>query len=58
MVRRTLTVGAVGAGAVLSARVLLRPQLKTPRRLVDWDNVRRIAVSRTGVAGSGQGINV
>jgi coenzyme F420 biosynthesis associated uncharacterized protein len=48
IVRRTLTVGAVGAGAVLSARVLLRPHLETPRRLVDWDDVRRIAVSRTG----------
>jgi coenzyme F420 biosynthesis associated uncharacterized protein len=48
IVRRTLTVGAVGAGAVLSARVLLRPHAETPRRLVDWDNVRRIAVSRTG----------
>ena len=48
LVRRTLTVGAVGAGAVLSARVLLRPQLKAPRRLVDWDDVRRIAVSRSG----------
>jgi coenzyme F420 biosynthesis associated uncharacterized protein len=48
VVRRTLTIGAVGAGAVLSARVLLRPQVKTPRRLVDWDDVRRIAVSRSG----------
>jgi coenzyme F420 biosynthesis associated uncharacterized protein len=53
LVRRTLAVGAVGAGAVLSARVLLRPQLQTPRRLVDWDDVRRIAVSRTGAAGVG-----
>jgi coenzyme F420 biosynthesis associated uncharacterized protein len=58
MVRRTLAVGAVGAGAVLSARVLLRPQLQTPRRLIDWDSVRRIAVSRTGDAGTGVGINV
>jgi coenzyme F420 biosynthesis associated uncharacterized protein len=49
VVRRTLAVGAVGAGAVLSARVLLRPQVKTPRRLVDWQDVRRIAVARTGV---------
>jgi coenzyme F420 biosynthesis associated uncharacterized protein len=51
IVRRTLTVGVVGAGAVLSARVLLRPHVETPRRLVDWDNVRRIALSRTGVSG-------
>jgi coenzyme F420 biosynthesis associated uncharacterized protein len=50
VVRRTLTVGAVGAGAVISARVLLRPQVKTQRRLVDWDDVRRIAVARTGAA--------
>jgi coenzyme F420 biosynthesis associated uncharacterized protein len=48
IVRRTLTVGAVGAAAVLSARVLLRPHVETPRRLVDWDEVRRIALSRTG----------
>ena len=57
-VRRTLAVGAVGAGAVLSARVLLRPQPQTARRLVDWDDVRRIAVSRTGDPGRGAGINV
>lgn len=58
MVRRTLALGAVGAGAVLSARVLLRPQVETPRRLVDWDDVRRIAVSRTGDAGSARRLNV
>jgi coenzyme F420 biosynthesis associated uncharacterized protein len=58
MVRRTLALGAVGAGAVLSARVLLRPQVETPRRLVDWDDVRRIAVSRTGDAGTGRRLNV
>ncbi len=57
IVRRTLAVGAVGAGAVLSARVLLRPQLQTPRRLVDWEDVRRIAVARTGDTGRGSGIN-
>jgi coenzyme F420 biosynthesis associated uncharacterized protein len=56
VVRRTLAVGAVGAGAALSARVLLRPQLKAPRRLVDWDDVRRIAVSRSGDR-DGAGIN-
>jgi coenzyme F420 biosynthesis associated uncharacterized protein len=56
-IRRTLAVGAVGAGAVLSARALLRPQLHTPRRLVDWEDVRRIAVSRSGEVGSGAGIN-
>jgi coenzyme F420 biosynthesis associated uncharacterized protein len=56
LVRRTLAVGAVGAGAVISARVLLRPQLQTPRRLVDWEDVRRIAVLRSGDAG-GRGIN-
>ncbi len=54
VVRRTLAVGAVGAGAVLSARVLLRPQVKTPRRLVDWQDVRRIAVARTGVTAGRQ----
>jgi len=58
VVRRTLALGAVGAGAVLSARVLLRPQVETPRRLVDWDDVRRIAVSRTGDAGSARRLNV
>ncbi|MFZ2034636.1 MAG: zinc-dependent metalloprotease [Candidatus Dormiibacterota bacterium] len=56
-IRRTLAVGAVGAGAVLSARALLRPQLQTPRRLVDWDDVRRIAVSRSGELRGGAGIN-
>jgi coenzyme F420 biosynthesis associated uncharacterized protein len=56
VVRRALTVGAVGAGAVISARVLLRPQVKTPRRLVDWDDVRRIAVSRIGAV-PGRGID-
>jgi coenzyme F420 biosynthesis associated uncharacterized protein len=49
-VRRTLAVGAVGAGAILSARVLLRPQVQAPRRLVDWEEVRGIAVARTGDA--------
>ena len=49
--------GAVGAGAVLSARALLRPQLQTPRRLVDWDDVRRIAVSRSGELRGAAGIN-
>ena len=56
-IRRTLAVGAVGAGAVLSARALLRPQPQTPRRLVDWEDVRRIAVSRSGEVGRGAGIN-
>jgi coenzyme F420 biosynthesis associated uncharacterized protein len=55
MVRRMLAIGAVGAGAVISARVLLRPQLQAPRRLVDWEDVRRIAVARTGDA-SGRSI--
>ena len=57
VLRRSLAVGAVGAGAVISARVLLRPQVKAPRRLVDWDDVRRIAVSRTGDASRGAAIN-
>jgi coenzyme F420 biosynthesis associated uncharacterized protein len=56
-IRRTLAMGAVGAGAVLSARVLLRPQLKTPRRLVDWDEVRQLAVSRSGESRGGARIN-
>jgi coenzyme F420 biosynthesis associated uncharacterized protein len=56
-IRRTLAVGAVGAGAVLSARALLRPQLQTPRRLVDWDDVRRIAVSRSGEVRGSAGLN-
>ena len=46
--RRTLALGALGAGAILSARALLRPQVKTQRRLIDWDDVREIAVSRSG----------
>jgi coenzyme F420 biosynthesis associated uncharacterized protein len=57
LVRRTLAIGAVGAGAVISARVLLRPQLQTPRRLVDWEDVRRIAVLRSGDEDGGRGIN-
>jgi len=55
--RRALAVGAVGAGAVISARALLRPQVDTPRRLVDWDDVRRIAVSRTGETSGRRGID-
>ena len=52
-----LAIGAVGAGAILSARALLRPQVNAPRRLVDWDDVRRIALSRSGDTGAGTTIN-
>jgi coenzyme F420 biosynthesis associated uncharacterized protein len=56
-VRRTLAIGAVGAGAILSARALLRPQVDAPRRLVDWDDVRRIAVARSGETRAAGSIN-
>ena len=48
--RRTLTAGAVGAGAVLSARTLLRPRPTTGSRLLDWEAVRRTAYERSGPA--------
>jgi coenzyme F420 biosynthesis associated uncharacterized protein len=47
-VRKVLAAGALGAGAVLSARVFLRPDTKAERRLIDWEVVRAVAVERCG----------
>ncbi len=46
--RRALTVGAVGAGAVMSARALLRPRHGAEPHLVDWEAVRHTAYERGG----------
>jgi coenzyme F420 biosynthesis associated uncharacterized protein len=44
--RRALAAGAVGAGAVLSARALLRPRKGAEPRLIDWESVRTTAYVR------------
>jgi coenzyme F420 biosynthesis associated uncharacterized protein len=49
--RRTLTAGAFGAGAVVSARALLRPRTVGEPRLLDWEAVRRTAYERGARAG-------
>ena len=49
--RRTLAAGAMGAGAVVSARVLLRPRPHVEARLLDWEEVRRRAHERAGEDG-------
>jgi coenzyme F420 biosynthesis associated uncharacterized protein len=46
--RRALAAGAVGAGAVMSARALLRPRHGGEARLIDWDAVRSTAYDRSG----------
>ncbi|HSP65626.1 MAG TPA: zinc-dependent metalloprotease [Candidatus Deferrimicrobium sp.] len=46
--RRTLAAGAVGVGAVVSARALLRPRQGGDARLIDWDAVRTTAYERGG----------
>jgi coenzyme F420 biosynthesis associated uncharacterized protein len=48
--RNALTAGAVGAGALVSARALLRPRPTAQARLVDWDAVRRTAYDRSSSA--------
>ncbi len=48
--RRALAAGAVGAGAVVSARALLRPRKGADARLIDWDAVRATAHQRGGAA--------
>ena len=50
-VRRTLTIGAMGAGAVISARALLRPRPTSEPRMLDWDSVRHTAADRLGDTG-------
>jgi len=46
--RNALTMGAVGAGAVVSVRALLRPRKDAEPRLLDWEAVRRAAYQRGG----------
>jgi coenzyme F420 biosynthesis associated uncharacterized protein len=48
--RRTLAAGAFSAGAVVSARALLRPRKSTQPALLDWEAVRRTAQQRAGSA--------
>jgi coenzyme F420 biosynthesis associated uncharacterized protein len=50
LVRRSLTVAAAGAAAIVSVRAFLRPSTTEPRRLIDWDAVRAKAGDRTGDA--------
>lgn len=52
-IRRTLAAGAFGAGAVVSARVLLRPRTSSDSRLLDWEAVRRTAHQRGGDQAAG-----
>jgi len=56
-VRRALAAGAVGAGAVMSARALLRPRHGGEPSVIDWDAVRRTAQDRSepGVTNVGAG---
>jgi coenzyme F420 biosynthesis associated uncharacterized protein len=44
--RRTLAAGAFSAGAVISARALLRPRRTTQPSLLDWEAVRATAYQR------------
>ena len=46
--RTALAAGAMGAGAVISARALLRPRPAGETGLVDWEAVRRTAYERSG----------
>ena len=50
VLRRSLAAGALGIGAVLSARALLRPHERPTdqRRLIDWEVVRQVALDRSG----------
>jgi coenzyme F420 biosynthesis associated uncharacterized protein len=50
--RRVLAAGAVGAGAVLSARALLRPRTGGEPRLIDWESVRATAYDRGSRGGA------
>jgi len=49
--RQALGAGAFGAGAVLSARALLRPRKGVEARLIDWEAVRHTAYDR-GASGA------
>ncbi len=46
MLRRTLAAGAFSAGAVVSARALLRPRRTGEAALLDWEAVRHTAYQR------------
>ncbi len=46
--RRALAAGAFSAGAVVSARALLRPRRNTQPSLLDWEAVRATAYQRAG----------
>ncbi len=49
--RNAITLGAIGAGAVVSAAALLRPRAtEQDSRLIDWEVVRRTAHQRAGAA--------
>jgi coenzyme F420 biosynthesis associated uncharacterized protein len=48
--RRTLAAGAFSAGAVVSARALLRPRSTAHPALLDWESVRHTARQRAGSA--------
>ncbi|MFN2581638.1 MAG: zinc-dependent metalloprotease [Candidatus Dormibacteria bacterium] len=51
---RALAAGAAAAGAVISARALLKPQQRSSeRRLIDWEVVRQVAYERSGESARG-----
>jgi coenzyme F420 biosynthesis associated uncharacterized protein len=49
--RRALAAGAFSAGAVVSARALLRPRRNTQPSLLDWEAVRATAYQRASTVG-------
>src|SRR5438132_3071885 len=53
LLRRSVAAGAVGAGALVTVRALLRPNASATRRLLDWEMVRVVATERTGERGAG-----
>jgi coenzyme F420 biosynthesis associated uncharacterized protein len=51
VVRRSLAAGAAVGAAALSVRALARPLPTEERRLLDWEQVRRVAHGRSGERG-------
>ena len=51
LLRRSIAVGALGAGAALSLRAFLRPNTAEARRLLDWEVVRAVAAERSAERG-------
>ncbi|TMB92045.1 MAG: hypothetical protein E6J45_03790 [Chloroflexi bacterium] len=51
LLRRSMAVAALGAGAALSLRAFLRPNAAEARRLLDWEVVRAVASERSAERG-------